>query len=182
MLHKISNRIARMETRVAALLAGVVTLLVLLNIASRSLGHAIYWVDELAIYCMVWMAFLTSAVLLKRREGVSVTLLTDSCTPAVRRALALFSDLVILVFALVLLWLCLRWYDPVALARSGFDLQAFQAQTFNFIYAENTSTLGLKKFWIWLALPFFAVSLSLHALSNLLECLSARPALAGETA
>ena len=59
--------------------------------------------------------------------------------------------------------------EPLALARSGFDVRAFQGETFNFIYAENTSTLGIKKFWVWLILPWFALSLTLHGLVNLLE-------------
>ncbi len=51
----------------------------------------------------------------------------------------------------------------------GFDTQAFQGQTFNFIYAENTSTLGIKKFWAWLIVPWFALSLSLHGVANLTQ-------------
>jgi TRAP-type C4-dicarboxylate transport system permease small subunit len=181
MLKAVSNRIARAEVVIAASLAGAVTLLVLLNIVSRAAGHAIYWVDELAIYCMVWMTFFTTSVLLKKRQCVAVTILTDYFNVEIRYWLALFSDLMVLFFALFLFWLCWRWYDPFTLYQSEFDLQAFQGETFNFMYAENTNTLGLKKFWIWLALPLFAFSLSLHALSNLLENLRPTPVLAGET-
>lgn len=181
MLKAVSNQVARAEVFVAASLAGAVTLLVLLNIVSRALGHAIYWVDELAIYCMVWMTFFTTSVLLKKRQSVAVTILTDCFqNSTIRFWLALVSDLMVLLFALLLFWLCWRWYDPVTLAGTGFDLQAFQAQTFNFMYAENTSTLELKKFWVWSVLPLFAASLSLHALSNLVEQLRPTPVVAGE--
>jgi hypothetical protein len=29
--------------------------------------------------------------------------------------------------------------------------------------------VGIKKFWIWLAVPLMAVNMSVHALANLLE-------------
>lgn len=181
MLKAVSNRIAHLEAFIAASLAGAVTLLVLLNIVSRAMGHAIYWVDELAIYSMVWMTFFTTAVLLKKRQSVSVTILTDWFNADIRQWLAVFSDLMVLLFATFLFWLCWTWYDPLTLMQQGFDLQAFQAQTFNFMYAENTNTLGLKKFWVWLVLPLFSFSLSVHALSNLIDQLRPSPAAAGET-
>ena len=83
-------------------------------------------------------------------------------------------DAMVLLFALLLVWLCWRWYQPLTLAQTGFDTRAFQGQTFNFIYAENTSTLGIKKFWAWLIVPWFALSLSLHGVSNLVQSLTAK--------
>ena len=41
-----------------------VTLLILLNIVARYFGAALYWVDELAIYAMVWMTFLGASAAL----------------------------------------------------------------------------------------------------------------------
>ncbi len=169
MLKSVSNFIARAEVVVAASLAGAITLLILLNIVSRTVGYAIYWVDELAIYCMVWMTFFITSALLKKRQAVAVTLLTDRFSGTFRYCLDLFSDLMVLLFALLMFWLCWRWFDPIALYQAGFDPLTFQADTFNFIYSENTNTLDLKKFWIWLALPVFSFSLLLHALSNLLD-------------
>lgn len=169
MLKAVSDLISRVEVAIAAFMAGAVTLLILLNIATRSAGYAIYWVDELAIYCMIWMTFFTTSVLLKRRQSVAVTILTDLFKGTTRYVLAVFSDLMVLVFALLLAWLCWRWYDPVALYQAGFDFQTFQSETFNFMYAENTNTLGVKKFWVWIALPVFSFSLSLHAFSNLFD-------------
>lgn len=171
MLKRVSDVMASAEITAAALLAGAVTLLVLLNIVSRAMGLAIYWVDEMAIYCMVWMTFLSTSAVLKKRRGVSVTILTDLLPAAGRRWLVVFSDLMILGFALILLVLCWRWYNPLALMQSGFDFQAFQAETFNFMYSENTSTIGIRKFWVWLVLPVFSLSLALHALLNLHDSL-----------
>ncbi|QJQ95975.1 MULTISPECIES: TRAP transporter small permease [Halomonadaceae] len=171
MLARLSDTLARGEEIAAALLAAAVTLLILINIAFRAAGSPLYWISELSIYAMIWMTFLIAGAVLKRRQGIAVTLVIDLLPGTPRRLLMLFVDLMVLIFALALLWLCWRWYQPLALARAGFDFQAFQGQTFNFIYSENTSTLGIRKFWVWLIMPLFALSLTLHSLVNVGQAL-----------
>lgn len=171
MLKQLSQGLVRIESMAAALLAAVVTVLILLNIVTRSLGSPLYWVNELAIHAMVWMTFLTTSVVLKRREGIAVTLLVEALPARGQGLSRLVVDAVVLFFAGLLLWLCWRWYDPMTLWATGFDIAAFQRETFNFVYSERTSTLGLPKFWSWLCLPVFAVSLGLHGLVNLIDSL-----------
>ncbi len=180
MLNTLSDKVARVEIVMAALLAGAVTCLILLNIATRSLGMAIYWVDELAIYAMVWTTFLATSVVLKQRQVVAVTLLVDLLGERSRAWLQCFSDLMILAFAAGLLVLCWRWLDPATLTSFNFDIKAFQGDTFNFVYSEKTNTLGIKKIWPWLILPLFSISLSLHALNNLAGSLKAAICFKGE--
>ena len=173
MLQRLSNWLARCEEITAAALAAAVTCLILTNIAFRALGSPLYWVSELAIYAMIWMTFLIAGAVLKRRHGIAVTLVSDLLPSAGRKWVIVAVDMMVLLFALMLVWLCWRWYQPLTLAQTGFDIRAFQGQTFNFIYAENTSTLGIKKFWAWLIVPWFAISLSLHGVSNLVQSLTA---------
>lgn len=171
MLQRCSAWLARYEEIAAAALAAAVTCLILTNIAFRALGNPLYWVSELAIYAMIWMTFLIAGAVFKRRQGIAVTLLSDFLPAKGRQLIGVWVDVIVLVFALLLVWLCWRWYQPLALAQAGFDIRAFQGQTFNFIYAENTSTLGVKKFWAWLIVPWFALSLSLHGVANLVQSL-----------
>ena len=63
----------------------------------------------------------------------------------------------------------MQWYDPPALIRSGFDLDAFAENTLKFIYTEPTSTLPIKKFWLWLAVPIAALDMTIHAVANVIE-------------
>ena len=67
MLERISAFWARIEITLAALLAAGVTLLILLNVVTRNIGAALFWVDELAIYAMVWMTFLGASAALVAR-------------------------------------------------------------------------------------------------------------------
>ena len=171
LLHRLSAGWARVELFCAAILAGVVSLLILLNVVTRSLRMAIYWVDELAIYSMVVMTFLAASAAIERREAIAITLIVDAVRPALQRALWLFVDVVTLICAIFLLYVCWVWFRPEVLWQVGFDFRAFQRQTFIFTYAEPTSTLGVRKFWFWLVVPVFAAGLFLHGLSNLIKTL-----------
>ena len=61
---KFPGKLVWLELRLATLMAVGVTLLILLNIVTRYFGAALYWVDELAIYAMVWMTFLGASAAL----------------------------------------------------------------------------------------------------------------------
>lgn len=175
----VSNTLLRLEKPVAAGLAAVLLLLILLNIVTRAAGAALFWVDELAIYTMIWMALVGASAMVRMRTGVAVTLVTDLLPPALRRAGTRLVDALLLFFAITLLVLCWQWYDPIALIESGFDFDLFAQSTFKFIYSEPTNTIGIRKFWIWLAVPLMAVNMTIHALANLLE---GPPAAAGAEA
>jgi TRAP-type C4-dicarboxylate transport system permease small subunit len=165
----VSNVILGLEKRLLTVLAGTLVVLILLNIVTRSAGAALFWVDELAIFAMVSMALIGASAMVRMRTGVAVTLLSDIVPPALRRVVQRAVDAALLVLALALLVLCWQWYDPVALLESGFDLDVFAQDTFKFIYTEPTSTLGIRKFWVWLVVPLMALAMTIHALANLLE-------------
>lgn len=173
---RVSNAVLSVEKRLITFLAALVALLILLNIVTRAAGAAIFWVDELAIYTMIWMALIGASVMLRMRSGVAVTLITDILPPRVRDIVLRIVDAIVLCFAIVLLILSWQWYDPIALIRSGFDFDAFARNTFKFIYTEPTNTIGIQKFWVWLAVPLMAVGMTIHALANLLEGLRRPPA------
>lgn len=172
-LLRASKGLARIEAWAAACCALLVTLLILFNVVTRATNNAIFWVDEAAIYAMVWMTFLVASVSLARRDAVAVTLLTDILPRRALKTVLLFVDVVVLVFAVMLLVLSWRWFDPVRFARHGFDAATFSMETMNFIYQERTSTLPLLKWWVWLIIPLFALDSTLHAVANLGQRLTA---------
>jgi len=168
-LSRVSNALLRVEKAAVTGLVAVLLALILLNVVTRAAGAALFWVDELAIYTMIWMALIGASVMLRTRVGVAVTLVTDMLTERLRRMLARVVDGIMLLFAVVLLLLCWLWYEPLALIQSGFDFDLFAQTTFKFIYSEPTSTIGIRKFWIWLVVPLMAISMTIHALANLFE-------------
>ena len=166
---RVSNGVLGLEKRLLTALAGALVLLILLNIVTRAAGVALFWVDELAIYTMIWMALIGASAMVRMRTGVAVTIVTDLLPRPLRRVAFRVVDAILLLFAIALLVLCWQWYDPAALFASGFDLDVFAENTFKFIYVEPTSTLGIRKFWVWLAVPLMAFGMTIHALANLLE-------------
>ncbi len=161
--------VARMEMAVAAILAVAIAVLILVNVITRSIGQSVYWVDEAAIAAMVWMTFLGSSAAIHYRTSVAVTILPDMLNDTKRLAMGRFVDLVSLGFALFLAWVTVLWFDPANLVAADFSLSEFSGSTFNFIYEEQTTTLGFRKFWLWLIVPIFCLTVSLHALVNLLS-------------
>ncbi len=169
MLGRISHGWARAEMAAAAVLAVAITLLVLLNVVTRALSASIFWVDEAAIMAMTWMTFFAASAAVHFGHAVSVTLFTDMLPDGAAHGAQRAVDAVVLIFAGLMIWLCWRWFLPLDLLRAGFDTMAFQGETFNFIYAEPTLTLGIRKFWLWLIMPIFACGILLHAVSNLVR-------------
>jgi TRAP-type C4-dicarboxylate transport system permease small subunit len=179
MIRALSNTIGRAERAALRLLVVVLPLMILVNVAGRALKVPIFWLDELAVLTMVWLAMLGLSVTLQMREAVAVTLLTDAVPKRLSKLLRCVADLVVLGFAVALLVLCYLWFDPLLLWRSGFDFDAFAAESFNFVYQEPTATLGVPKFWFWLILPVVAFTSSIHALANLIDSLRAPHSVTG---
>lgn len=172
-IHSLSDGILRVERGAVRLLAFTLPLMIIANTVGRAFRSPIYFMDELAIHCMVWIAMIGMSLTLKTRTAVSVTMLVDAVPLALMKGMKVLIDLIILAFACILIYLCIRWFDPVALARVGFDFQEFSGETFNFMYQDTTNTLGMKKFWFWLIVPVAATTTLVHALSNLLKTVGA---------
>lgn len=175
MIHSIqalSDVVSRCERGVLRALVLALPVMVLTNVAGRALGAPIFWLDELAVLSMVWLAMIGLSLTLKSRDAVSVTLLQDAVPLAAKKALRCISDLLVLVFTVALLVLCYLWFDPILLISTGFDIEQFSSKSFNFIYGAPTATLGIPKVWFWSILPLTALTSSIHALANLLQTLA----------
>jgi len=163
----LSESLLRLERAACGTLAATLTGLILLNVSTRAFDVALFWVDELAVYSMIWMALIGASMLLHERRHVAVTLLTGALSDNRRRVVTLVVDFLILAFATGLFLMCMAWYDPIGLVRHGFNIDEFTATTYNFIYQEPTNTLGIQKYWVWLVVPAVSITMTLHALANL---------------
>lgn len=169
MIEALSNGFARVERGAVRLLVVALPIMILVNVFGRFFKAPIFWLDELAVLMMVWLAMLGLSITLKSRDAVAVTLLTGAVPPTARKVLQLISDLVVLGFCVALIALCYHWFNPLLLMHSDFNIETFAADSFNYIYQEPTETLGVPKFWFWLILPVVSVTSSVHALANLLR-------------
>jgi TRAP-type C4-dicarboxylate transport system permease small subunit len=176
-INTLSDWVVRGERGFVRVAVLALPVMILANVIGRALRSPIYWMDELAVLTMVWLAMVGLSLTLKTRDAVAVTMLQDAVAPALVKLLRIAVDLITLGFGLALLYLCYLWFDPLLLMQVNFNLADFAAETFNFMYEEPTATLGIKKFWFWLVVPIAALTTSIHALANLLNTL-AEPAAA----
>lgn len=171
----LSGRWLRLEQLAIQGLMFLLSALILLNVATRYSGRPIYWIDESAVYSVVWLTFIGASAMTRMRLDFAVTLLTERLSKrgaAIARAV---STLGVLLFGIGLGVMCWLWLDPVGIARAGFDAREYAAGSFNFIYTERTQTLNWPTWVVYLIMPLFALSMTLHALANLVEDLGFLP-------
>ncbi len=149
--------------------------LVLLNVVTRYAGRSIYWVDESAVYSVVWLTFIGASAMTRLRLDFAVTMLTEKLSEGAQRRARILATTGVCVFGLLLAWMCWIWLEPVGIIRAGFDAREFAAQSFNFIYTERTQTLNWPTWVLYLIMPIFSVTITVHALANLIEDLGLAP-------
>jgi len=170
-----SDAVLRCERHLLTWLMGLLVALILLNVVTRYAGIPIYWVDEASVFVVVWLTFIGASAMTRLRLDFAVTLVTDKLgarTAAVAKACA---SAAVLLLGVALLAMCWVWMDPVGIARYGFDAKEYAAESFNFLYTETTQTLNWPTWVVQLILPIFSLTLSVHALANLLEDLGLQP-------
>jgi len=153
LLTRLSDHLVSFEGLLLKFLMAGVLGFILLNVVTRSFSYALYWVDEAAIYSMIWMVFVGTSVAIRNRQRIAVTILLDIIPAKQRSFISILIDLIVFSFGIFLLWACWIWYDPLTLVQAGFDLDAFSSDTFNFLYEEPTNTIGIRKFWVWSIVP-----------------------------
>jgi len=174
-VQRVSGAILRAERLALMALMGLLTLMILLNVTTRYSGMPIYWVDEAAVYLVVWLCFVGASTMTRLRLDFAVTLLTDAVGERHARRLKALSTACTLLFGCALIAMCWLWMDPVGIVRHGFDAREFAAESFNFLYTERTQTLDWPTWVVQLVLPLFALSFSIHAAANLVEDLGLQP-------
>ena len=153
----------------------LLTGLILLNVVTRYTGIPLYWVDESAVYSVVFLTFIGASAMSRLRLDFAVTMLTERFSARGVRIAKAMASAIVLLFGITLLWLCVLWLDPVGMARAGFDARELAAKTFNFIYTERTQTLNWPVWALYMIMPVFALSMVVHSAANLLEDLELVP-------
>ena len=169
LLRCLSDALRRIEQLALIVLIASVAAFVLMNVTFRLFNITLAWADELAILSMTLAGFIGASLMLRARTDPAVLILHEMSGKRVVRLLRIAVSMLAAGFGLVLIWLCWRWFDLAGLATAGFDVGEFEMTTFNFLYTEQTPVLGLPYFWFFLVMPWFALTLSVHALTNLAE-------------
>lgn len=173
----LSTAVLRAERAAVSILMALLVFLILLNVVTRYSGVPIYWVDEAAVFTTVWLTFVGASLMTRLRMDFSVGLVSDHLPPRGAKVLKVLATLGVLVFALTLVWMCWVWMDPRGIMAAGFNAKEYAEASFNFLYTERTQTLEWPTWVLQLILPIFSLTLTVHAVANLLEELEASPRL-----
>jgi TRAP-type C4-dicarboxylate transport system permease small subunit len=176
-----SNTILFVELRLAASLLAMLLCVILTNVATRYAGIPIYWIDELAVLAMVWLAFIGASAMSRLRLDFAITFLGEIVPARMAYLVRAGSIILVVLFGLAVAWMCWIWLDPIGFAKAGFDGRALAGQTFNFIYTETTMTLEWPRWAVMFVIPVFSVTLMIHGIACLIEevCNCARTAVSG---
>lgn len=171
----ISEGLLRVERLLLLFMMALLVALILLNVVTRYSGMPIYWVDEAAVYSVVWLTFIGGSAMTRLRLDFAVTMLTDTLGPRAAKAAKVAAASGVLFFGCAMLVMCWLWMDPIGIARYGFDAKEYAANSFNFLYTETTQTLNWPTWLLQAILPLFSLTFSVHALANLIEDIGLQP-------
>ncbi|MFN3955163.1 MAG: TRAP transporter small permease [Pararhodobacter sp.] len=178
LLRRLSDLLSRVERAALIVLIAMVAIFVLMNVTFRLFNITLAWADELAVLSMTMAGFVGASLMLRARTDPAVLILHEVLSPPAVRALRVAVSALAAAFALALGWMCWRWFNLPGLMAAGFEVGEFEMSTFNFLYTERTPVLGAPFFWFFLIMPWFALTLGVHALTNMAEDLgliAARP-------
>ena len=128
----------------------LLTALILVNVVTRYSHFPIYWIDESAVYCVVWLTFVGASAMTRLRLDFAVTMMTERLSARNQKMAKVIATGMVVVFGMSLIATCVLWMDPIGLVRAGFDARKLAAETFNFLYTERTQTLNWPT---WVRLP-----------------------------
>lgn len=151
-INKISDGVFQLEKLLAIILTTVIFVSLAAGVIFRYvLKSPLLWSDELAIFCLVWITFIGGSMGLKEKASPSITVLTDSVSPALQKALKILSNVILLVFVGYVLYLAYYWISAPN------------------IMIQVSPTLNLQKFYFYLSIPVSFVFMVIHVLNSIVE-------------
>lgn len=108
-------------------------------------------VEELAVWCFIWLSYLSVPLLIKKRSNICITLFYDAMPKRIQNMLMVLDEALFLVFAAVLACLC-------------FNLSMMQLDKPQF-----SPAMGMPYFVPYLVLPISFVLMSIRLIQNLVK-------------
>lgn len=150
MLSRIISLLDRLFCLALILFMAEITVVIAIAVFSRYFMNApVYWAEEVTRYSFVWATFLGAACAYRRRELVSMTVIVNALSPAVRKWVSLALEAVILAF----LFLALVFGVRMALVVSP----------------QLAVSTRISMAWLYSVVPVSAFFMLLCALDNIIR-------------
>lgn len=150
-----SRMLANLEMLVCKVLIVAFTGLLVVNVGMRYVLNApLFFAEELAIYILIWMAFLAISVSIHEDSQVRFTLVTDAMPRKARRLALLVAELAVAAMLAVILVRSVGW---ILSPSASFDFAV---------------TLGWPKWPFFLIIPVFAAAALCHVTARIVTTLA----------
>ena len=103
-MHRFRQRYALLLEWVVMFLMVVLAVEVTLGIVYRTLGQSLVWYDEVASVLLAWLTFYGSALASVKRGHIGCPELVDQLSPPLKRAIGIFSQILVIAFFALLGW------------------------------------------------------------------------------
>lgn len=149
-LSRASRRLAAFEQLVCSVLIVAFGVLLIANVFARYvLNSPIFFAGELAIYILIWMAFLAISISIHHDQHVRLTMLVGVLPTPAQRACYWLSELVCLAMLVVMLWYSIAWLRSPSV---DYDMAI---------------TLDWPKWHFYLIVPIFCATSIFHLIARL---------------
>jgi TRAP-type transport system small permease protein len=149
-LSRASRLLARVEQLLCSLLIVAFSVLLIANVFARYvLNSPLYFANELAIYILIWMAFLAISIAIHHDQHVRLTMLVGLLPAPAQRACYWLTELACLAILAVMLWYAIGWLRSPSVA---FDIAI---------------TLDWPKWHFYLIVPIFCATSIFHLIARL---------------
>lgn len=154
--------LARVLLWFAGVLLVIMTVLVLYQVFTRYvLNSPVAFTEELVRYALIWTSFASAAYAFLYRDHMALTFVRERFSPRVRRVLSLGSDLLILLFAVVVLGI-------------GGTMLAFSSR------GDFSALLGISRGFVYLIAPITALAITIAQVLNIWEDFTGEPSVEPE--
>lgn len=149
-LTQLSRAVVRLEQWLCGVLIVAFSVLLIVNVILRyALNSPLFFAEELAVYILIWMAFMAISIGIHYDNHVRLTMLTGILPAPLKAACYWVGELITLAILAVLLKYSIGWVTSPAVA---FDIAI---------------TLGWDKWVFYLIIPIFSATSILHVTARL---------------
>lgn len=136
------------------LLIAVVALVVIQVVARYVFDRPLFWTDELARYCYVWLSFVAAIAVTAGRSDVVIDVIDRVVGPRTLTVIKALAHLIVAFTCAWMVWGSFSWLQQTAKLKSP--------------------ALGMPMVWLYGVVWLSFALLALHALANLVFLLSGR--------
>ncbi len=150
MIHWLSNMIFKLEKFIVIILGLVMLFSLAAGVVYRYvLKSPLVWSDEVAIFSLIWLTFIGGSMSVKLGRTAVVTIFVDKFTGKVKKFLLGLSVLIVLVFAVYLLYLSLQWLSSPN------------------ILVQRSNSMNMPMIYAYLSVPVSFLFIAIHAVDLL---------------